>query len=103
MTDDELIALIANRTNMARQSAFMLCVLWQAKGRIITQTGMCERMFDLSGERPNLQSISACLKRMRRKLQGLPITVVTYSGIGWKVVCADPVFEWSDLRNPECL
>jgi len=94
MSDDFLIAEIADKTGMARQSARMLCVLWQAKGRIVTQTWMAERLFDLSGERPTLQSISACLKRMRKHLNGHPIEVTTVNGIGWKVVCTDPAFSW---------
>ena len=94
MSDDDLIALIANKTGMQRQSARVLCVLWQAKGRIITQSGMAERLFDLSSDRATLAGISASIKRARRAMVGMPITIQTYAGIGWKVVCTDPAFSW---------
>ena len=98
-SDDELIALIANRTGMQRQSARVLCILWQAKGRIITQTGMAERLFDLSSDRATLAGISASIKRARRALDGLPVSIVTFTGIGWKAVCTDPAFDWQEPRN----
>lgn len=94
----ELVAQIANTTGMPRMSCYTIAILWEARGRVITQSLMAERLGDISGGRPDLLQIATHLKRARRKLPPC-VTITTLVGIGWSASSTQKDFSWEEYET----
>lgn len=91
MSDIQRVAdLIDAYPRLQRQPAQVLLVLLEAKGRIVTQERFVERIRDLSGDYPTLDSIKTALKRARR-VTGLEIEPIY--GVGWRLVEPEKVVQ----------
>lgn len=99
MDDDRIAQLIDAVPGLTRSPARLLLVLLDRRGRTVSQSEACEAMFHLSGDRHGIDGLRTSLKHLRRATNGLPITVSTVMGIGWRADVRDG-WQWERRNTP---
>lgn len=74
--------------------AVMFLPLWDARGHTLSETGIQDAMFNLTGARPTLEAMKTTAQRIRRAVASPPVTIIKEYGIGWRMECTIRNWRW---------